>query len=37
MHIKELYKHMEMETTTRDLTEKKVFSYVYSDASAAGA
>ena len=34
MHIKELYKHMEMETTISDLTEKKLFSYMYSDASA---
>ena len=33
MHIKELCKHMEMETTVSDLTEKKLFSYMYSDAS----
>ena len=32
MHIKELYKHMEMETTRSDLTEKKLFSYMYRDA-----
>ena len=38
MHtVKELYKHMEMETTISDLTEKKLFSYMYSDASAVGA
>ena len=37
MHIKELCKHMEMETTINDLTEKKLFSYMYSDASAVGA
>ena len=34
MHIKELCKHTEMETTISDLTEKKLFSYMYSDASA---
>ena len=34
MHIKELCKHMEMETTTSDLTENKLFSNMYSDASA---
>ena len=34
MHIKELCKHMEMETTVRDVTEKKLFSYMNSDASA---
>ena len=34
MHIKQLCKHMEMETTIRDITEKKLFSYRYSDASA---
>ena len=28
MHIKELYKHMEMETAISDLTEKKLFSYM---------
>ena len=33
MHIKELCKHMEMETTISDLTEKKLFSYMYSDVS----
>ena len=33
MHIKELCKHTEMETTISDLTEKKLFSYMYSDAS----
>ena len=37
MRIKELYMHMAMETTTSDLTEKKLFSYMYSDASAVGA
>ena len=36
-HIKELYKHMEMETTISGLTEKQLFSYMYSDASAVGA
>ena len=34
MRIKELCKHMEMEITISDLTEKKLFSYRYSDASA---
>ena len=34
MHIKELCEHMEMETTISDLTEKKLFSYMHSDASA---
>ena len=34
MHIKELCKQMDMETTICDLTEKKLFSYTYSDASA---
>ena len=29
MHIKELCKHMEIEITERDLTEKKLFSYMY--------
>ena len=28
MHMKELSKHMEMETTISDLTEKKLFSYM---------
>ena len=28
IHIKELCKHMEMETTISDLTEKKLFSYM---------
>ena len=37
MHIKELCKHMKMETSINDLTEKKLFSYMYSDASAVGA
>ena len=37
MHIKELYKHVEMETTISDLTEKKLFSYMHSDASPIGA
>ena len=37
MRIKEIYKHMEMETTISDVTEKKLFSYMYSDASAVGA
>ena len=32
-HKKKLCKHMEMETTISDLTEKKLFSYMYSDAS----
>ena len=31
---KELCKRMEMETTISDLTEKKLISYMYSDASA---
>ena len=34
MVIKELCKHMEMETAISDLTEKKLFSYMYSDVSA---
>ena len=33
-HIKELCKLTEMETTISDLTEKKLFSYMYSDPSA---
>ena len=37
LHIKELCKHMEMQTTMSHLTEKKLFSYMYSDASAVGA
>ena len=37
MHIKQLCKYMEMETTIRDITEKKLFSYMNSDASAAEA
>ena len=37
MHIKELCKLMEMATTVTDLTEEKLFSYMYSDASAAEA
>ena len=36
-HIKELYKHMEMETTISGLMEKKLFFHMYSDASAVGA
>ena len=36
-HIKELCKYMEMQTTMSDVTEKKLFSYMYSDASADGA
>ena len=36
-HIKELCQYMEMETTINDITEKKLFSYMYSDASAVGA
>ena len=36
-HIKELCKLMEMQTTMSDVTEKKLFSYMYSDASAVGA
>ena len=31
MHIKELCKNMEMEITVSDFTEKKLFSYRYSD------
>ena len=34
MHIKELCKHTQMETTVSDSTEKKLFSYIYSDPSA---
>ena len=34
MQIKELCKHAEIETTVSDLTEKKLFPYMYSDASA---
>ena len=34
MHIKELCKHMGMETTISDLMAKKLFSYMYSDVSA---
>ena len=34
MHIKQLCKHMEMETTIRDITEKKLVSYMHSDVSA---
>ena len=37
MHIKELCKRMVLETTISDLTEKKLFSYMYSNASAVGA
>ena len=37
MFIKELCKHMEMKTTISNLTEKKLFSYTYSDATAVGA
>ena len=37
MHIKELYKEMEMKTTISNLTETKLFSYMYSDASVVGA
>ena len=37
MHIKELCKHMEMKTTISDLMEKKLSSYMYSDASVVGA
>ena len=37
IHIKELCKHMEMETTVSDLTEKKLFSFMYSDVSEVGA
>ena len=33
MHRKQLCKHTEMEPTISDLTEKKLFSYMYSDAS----
>ena len=36
MHINELCKHTEMETTT-DSTEEKLYSYMYSDASAVAA
>ena len=35
--IKELCKHMEMQTTMSGVTEKKLFSYMYSDANAVGA
>ena len=34
MHIKELCKCTEMATTKSDLTEKKLFPYMYSDAIA---
>ena len=37
LHIKELCKHMEMQTTMSDVMEKKLFSHMYSDASAVGA
>ena len=36
-HIKELYKHMEMETTINGLMEKKLLLYIYSDTSVVGA
>ena len=35
MRIKEFCMHMEMEETIGDLTEKKLFSYMYGDACCA--
>ena len=34
MHMKELCKHMETKITISELTETKLFSFMYSDASA---